>query len=206
MTLKVFQKEDLSCYVTKSKDSLPAAVCLGQVDADKLIQERDYYIKNFENLESAKWIAKIDRRARQELIDLGWYGDYYQKPICKINRSSQLFNEYIQGIGEYTKQVLDSYGPFHRPRYVFSGKNWSIKKHVDWNADEVHLHGFRIHIMLKTDDSNYCIIEENGEDKKYNFAKGEVWFLNVTYPHAISPIIDTRESISFDILSDKIIC
>jgi len=209
--LKIFETEDLSAFTSVTQQSLPPALHIGNVDADKLILERDEFLKNYtisyDNTQ--KWENHMTNEVIEELRNLGWVGSNYwydQKQICKIkDNRNEPFNEFNDGVGEYTKEVLNLYSPFNRPRYIFSGKGWSIKKHADWSINDVAKHGFRMHIMLKTDDQNFCVIDENGTDVKYNFKKGEVWFLNVTYEHSISSVVNTRESISFDMLSDKLI-
>ena len=211
MALKIFEDKKIPDLITKTKDELPDVSLLKQdLDFGKLIEEfvtfRDEFLQGmWTNIE---YKNKVTNEQIEDLNSIHWWGEnqsdalYFQFQMARTNNGR--WDELFDGIGEYTRDVLSSFGKIHRPRYVVVKPGWDVLAHQDW--EDTYQHGFRVHLMISTNDQCTHSIHDGENRQDYHFQNGEAWFFNVQNMHSARNLGGTdRISISFELLSDSLI-
>lgn len=210
MALKVFEDKKITSLVTKTNDSLPNVKKLAE-DLDFELLRTEYLSFSAHCAEHGHAMEYRNKITDEQIDDLkainffGEFGGLYNQTQLAIPSDDGNWNTYCDHVGEYTQEVLNSFGNIYRPRYVIAKPGWEILPHNDW--DNSADYGFRCHLMIATtDDCKHYVYNDQDEPVEYIFRKGEAWFFNVEKKHYANNLSEfIRASISFELLSDELL-
>jgi hypothetical protein len=213
---KIFDKLDFSNLISIKKDLPLCKKIVDGLNVSELRKEMMVFddnmkkiskkIKNDQQIPKKMWwnYLNIDSdEALSLLYDVDFLEKYRIWHMCKFD-SSLPWNNLHRSIGQYTKSLLSTFN-FHRPRYVECHPGWELKEHIDWSSNKKN--GLRCHLMIDTNEKCiHSVRDSNGNLHEFNFLPGEIWFLNVEFPHRAYNLGDTvRTSISFELFDDSMI-